>query len=134
VSAEIAAIDTVNRFNLYVDRRDWPAARACLADEVQASLGGTGGGQQLPADRFLGMIRANVESFQATQHLVVGHHLRLDGDGVALCTANYVNHHVSAAGRWVIAGQAEFRLRGYPGGWRIDSVTLRQAWEEGRRP
>jgi hypothetical protein len=96
MSAELAVIDTVNRFHLYVDRRDWPSARECLADQVQVSLGGTGG-QGLPADRFLGMIRSNVESFAATQHLVIGHHIRLDRDAAASCAANYVNHHVSAA-------------------------------------
>jgi hypothetical protein len=133
MSAELAVVDTVNRFHLYVDRRDWPSARDCLADQVQVSLGGTGG-QGLPADRFLGMIRSNVESFAATQHLVIGHHIHLDSDTTASCAANYVNHHVSKLGGWLTAGQADYRLRRYPGGWQIDAVTLRQAREEGSRP
>lgn len=134
MSAEFAVIDTVNRFHLYVDRRDWAAARDCLTDEVQVSLAGTGGGQEMGADRFLGMIRGNVESFEATQHLVVGHHVRLDGDGAALCAANYENHHVSQVGRSVTAGQADFGLLRSTDGWRIGAVTLRQAWAEGDRP
>lgn len=132
--AEAAVIDTVNLFHLCVDRRDWTAARRCLADTVRLSSHGQDAGQEMPAARFLGMIRANVESFTATQHFAAGHHVDLADDATARCQSSFQYHHVSAAGRWVMAGRHDARLRHTPAGWRITAVTLEPAWEEGPHP
>lgn len=133
MSRDAAVINTVNLFHLCVDSRDWAVARSCLADVVRLSEGGTSG-QNLPADQFLGMIRSNVESFSATQHLVSGHHVHFDTEAEARCRASCQYHHVSKAGRWVMAGQQDVHLRQTHDAWRITSVTLLPAWEEGERP
>jgi hypothetical protein len=132
--AELAVIDTVNRFHLCVDRRDWPAARSCLADTVQVSLDGGQVDRELPAEEFLGMIRSSAEQFSATQHLVSGHHVRLDADATARCQASYQNHHITDGNRWTLAGLQDLRLRQQGTGWHITTVVLHQAWEEGSRP
>lgn len=134
MSREAAVIDAVNLFHLCVDRRDWPVARSCLADVVRLSEGVQGDRQELAADQFLGMIRSNVELFSATQHLVSGHHVHFDTDDAALCRTSYQHHHVSDAGRWVVAGQQDVELRQGPDAWQITAVTLVPAWEEGRKP
>jgi SnoaL-like domain len=134
MSREAAVINAVNLFHLSVDRREWPTARSCLAGVVRLSEGAQSDAQELAADQFLGMIRSNVELFKATQHLVSGHHVHFDTDDAALCRANYQHHHVSDAGRWVVAGQQDVELRQGTGQWRITGVTLVPAWEEGRRP
>jgi SnoaL-like domain len=134
MSTEIAVVDTVNLFHLCVDRRDWATARSCLADTVRVAADGTAQGRDLPAEQFLGMIRSNVESFAATQHLVSGHHVSLGGDATARCQASYQNHHVSDLGRWVLAGQQDVELHRAGDRWQITAVTLRPAWEEGRKP
>lgn len=134
MSTEGAVIDTVNRFHLCVDRRDWTAARSCLADVVHVSPDGGKSAQQLPAEEFLSSIRGNVESFSATQHLVAGHHVQLEAGATARCQASFQSHHASAAGRWVLAGRQDLRLRRSRGAWQIIAVTLHPAWEDGEPP
>jgi SnoaL-like protein len=131
---ESAVINTVNLFHLSVDRRDWDAARSCLAASVRVATDAGEDARELSGEGLLAMIRDNVELFSATQHLVSGHHVLLDGDQAASCRASYLNHHVSEARRWVLAGQQEVSLRRTDGGWRITAITLRPAWEEGSGP
>jgi SnoaL-like domain len=101
---------------------------------VRVAADGAASGRNLPAEQFLAMIRSNVESFAATQHLVCGHHVRLGSDASARCQASYQNHHVSDLGRWVLAGQQDVELHRAGDGWQITAVTLHPAWEEGRKP
>lgn len=134
MASEVAVIDTVNLFHLCVDRRAWVTARSCLAGVVRVSLDGQDTGQEMPGDQFLGMIRSNVESFSTTQHLVAGHHVHFEDEAAARCQASCQHYHVSDAGRWVLAGQQDVRLRRARDAWKITEIRLLPAWEEGKHP
>jgi hypothetical protein len=131
MSAEVAVINAVNMFHLCVDRGDWDGARACLSEAVLFSPA-PGEQTRLTGDQFIGAIRSNVEPFIATQHLVCGHHVQFDADGAARCNTSIQYHHVSGAGRWVLAGQQEFHLKRVGDDWKITSASLSTLWEEGK--
>ncbi|MDF5756463.1 nuclear transport factor 2 family protein [Spongiactinospora sp. TRM90649] len=82
--------------------------RSCVAAEVV--LTSESGERSLTGEEFADLLRRNVTRFEATQHLVAGHQVDLEGDGSARCRASYQSHLVMDGDRWVHAGQQEVRL------------------------
>jgi 3-phenylpropionate/cinnamic acid dioxygenase small subunit len=128
-------VDTVVRYASALDAKDWTAARACFADEIETDYGdlrGTGP-ERLGAASFVELRRRALEGLR-THHMSSNHLVTLDGDR-ATCVSSMLIHRLDP-GRdadntfdtlaWYTHG-----LVRTPAGWRIARVTQRVAWNRG---
>ena len=114
-------LDTLNRFVLSIDTRDYDTMRSCLTDTINfdyTALFGT----IMPktADQLVEEVRANHQGFRAVQHITTNHLVDVDSDA-ARCRANFQAQHflpnerAETCGRLVVAmttGSCELKLAG----------------------
>jgi uncharacterized protein len=120
-----------------VDLRDWTAARACLADEVDTDYSSLFGGtpERLRSDALIKRWRDLVPGFDSTQHIagpVLIYEAR--GDSAKARTAVRAYHYFAEApggSVWIVAGRYEMRLSRLSGEWRISALTLQTAYQDG---
>src|SRR5260221_14369666 len=94
--------ETVTKYALAVDRRDWEMFAGCFTDPVHADYSENG----LPAadfarDELVAMVRDAVSGYTATQHLSPNHVIEFDDHDPdrAICTSYmYAQHHLDANG------------------------------------
>jgi hypothetical protein len=82
--------ETVIKYAIAVDRRDWTMFAACFTDPVHADYSENG----LPAadfarDDLVAIVRDAVSGYTATQHLSTNHVIEFDDDNPdrAICTS-----------------------------------------------
>jgi hypothetical protein len=129
--------ETVLKYAVAVDRRDWKMFAGCFTDPVHADYSENG----LPAadfirDDLVAIVRDAVRGYTATQHLSPNHVIEFDDHDLdrAICTSYmYAQHHV------VATEGSEFRLlRGSytnhmvrtADGWRIERLIQHISWRE----
>lgn len=127
-------INTINRFYLSVDERDYTAMRTCLTDEVAfdyTALFGTI--MPTTADQLVENVRNNHRGFRATQHITTNHYVTVDGD-TAQCSANFQAQHFLPNDRgsnlWTLGGRYLYSLL-RQGGWKIHGCVLSVCWTDG---
>lgn len=135
---EAEVIRVATQMGLLVDLRDWAGATALFADQVDVDYTSLNGGEPTtttPAD-LVGGWRANLEHLDATQHLIAGHVVTLDGDRAG-CVANVQGTHVlaNATGgpHWVVGGRYDMGFVRTEDGWRIRALTLTVTWATGNQ-
>jgi len=122
-----AVIDTILRLGQAMDERDWPAARACLADELETDYSSFRGTPpaRLSAEAFVALRRSGLTGLR-TQHLSLNHLVSVDGTE-ASCRTDFVIH------RWPSDPQDHrfFHSYGYyryalvrsDSGWAVCGIT-----------
>jgi 3-phenylpropionate/cinnamic acid dioxygenase small subunit len=130
-----AIVDMVVGYARALDAKDWAAARACFADEVETDYGdlrGSGPGRA-SAHAFVELRRQALERLK-THHLSTNHLVTLDGD-VATCESATLIHRLdpSRASDNTFDTLAHYThtLARTPHGWRITRVRQSVAWNRG---
>jgi len=129
---KLAIRDVLYRYASGVDRRDWALFRTCFEDEVAIDLSSWNDAPptRMPADEWVGGVRAGIEGFDVTQHLTANHLIDVQGDE-ARCTSDVQASHLLDGQRVVLGGWYDTGLRRTPDGWRISASTLHVTWSEG---
>lgn len=123
---------------LLVDARRWESLQALFTDPVYVDYTSLNGGepQSVAAGDLIAGWRGVLERLDATQHLIAGQAIELDGDA-ATCAANVQATHVlpnrSGGPLWTVGGRYDFKLIRTPAGWRISALTLTVRWASGNQ-
>jgi hypothetical protein len=131
-------LEVTSRMGLLVDAREWDSLQALFTDPVwvdYTSLNGGAPESVAPRDLIAGW-RGVLERLEATQHLIAGQTIELDGD-TASCAANVQGTHVmpnrSGGSLWTVGGRYDFELTRTPDGWRIKALRLTVRWATGNQ-
>ncbi len=127
-------VDLVVRWAMALDAKDWDAARACLADEVEADYGDLRGtAERMPAEAFVALRREALGPLR-THHLSTNHLVQLEGDE-ATCRSAFLIHRLDPRqpepNTFDTLGHYEHGLRRIGGAWRIVKVRQQVAWNRG---
>jgi hypothetical protein len=131
-------LDITARLGLLVDARDWIALVDLFTDPVEVDYTSLNGGtpQSMSPTELIGGWQQVLDHLDATQHMIAGQVIRLDGDS-ATCAATVQGTHVltNASGGpiWTVGGRYDFGLRRTPWGWRIEALTLTVQWATGNQ-
>ena len=133
--------ETVIKYAVAVDQRDWDMFADCFTDPVHADYSENG----LPAtdftrDDLVAVVREAVGGYTATQHLSPNHIIEFDDHDPdrAICTSYmYAQHHVDArdTGEFLLLrGSYTNRLVRTADGWRIERLIQHISWREPGEP
>jgi SnoaL-like domain len=131
-------LELTTSLGLLVDGRDWGRLERLFADPVDVDYTSLNGGDPQsvsPADLVGGWHQA-LDHLDATQHLIAGQVITLDGDR-ASCVANVQGTHVLANATggpiWTVAGRYDIGLMRTPDGWRISALSFTVQWATGNQ-
>jgi 3-phenylpropionate/cinnamic acid dioxygenase small subunit len=128
-------VDTIVRYAHALDTKDWAAALACFADDVETDYGDLRGTapERLRAETFVDLRRRALEHLQ-THHLSTNHLVTLDGDR-ATCGSATLIHRLDPArssdNTFDTLAHYTHTLARTPQGWRITRVKQAVAWNRG---
>ncbi|MDM9379869.1 nuclear transport factor 2 family protein [Chlorogloeopsis sp. ULAP01] len=128
-------IQTLNRFVLSIDSRDYAAMRDCLTDEINFDYSALFGAvMPSSADELVENVRKNHAGFRAIQHLTANHIVTVDGDK-ATCTANFAAQHFLPNERggnlWAVGGRYDYQLMKIQKNWKIYGCKIHVSWTDG---
>lgn len=134
VADRAAIIDVVNRIGTAADWREWEACRACFADAVRVDYTSLWGGEASTtgADELIAGWARTFAGFDATQHAITSHDVRVDG-GAAVCRSHFVATHRIGAELWRLGGHYRHELARDGAAWKVTAMTMAWTWEEGDR-
>jgi hypothetical protein len=138
VDDRLAITEVCSAFGWLADRRRWEDLEAVFAPQVDLDYTSLNGGEpvKLDASAIVAGWREAFAAMTATQHLIAGHLVEVDGDR-ATCTANFQATHLGPApdgdSAWTLGGHYLFGLVREGGGWRIGSLTMTAVWQTGSR-
>lgn len=130
--------DHVLKYATGIDRHQWALYRSIFADEITLDFSSWSGdpASKTPADDWVAGVRATLEPFDATQHVLTNFVINLDGDS-ATCTCYMAAHHhlVVDGDRQMhsIGGYYIHELERAGDGWLIHKTNLNVTWEMGDR-
>jgi hypothetical protein len=129
----LAVIETLDRYALALDARDWP-----LLDRVFTpdAVGDFGNFHCASRDEIRGMIQSMLGGCGPTQHMLGLYRVEIAGDeAAATCAirAHHVGRGSDAALEYECFGEYRDRLVRTPAGWRIRHRTMRVTHETGTR-
>lgn len=121
-----------------IDRHQWDLYRSIFADEIVMDFSSWSGQPAVPmaADDWVAGVRATLEPFDATQHVLTNFVVEVNGDA-ASCTCYMAAHHHLVTGdlreMHSIGGYYEHQLKRDGDGWLIHHTRLNVTWEMGDR-
>ena len=130
-----AVVDALLKLGRGLDEQDWPAVRACLADEVDTDYSSFRGTPpaRLSAEEFVRLRREGLAGLR-TQHLGLNHLVEIAGDR-ATCRCDFVVHRWPAdpADRrfFHTYGSYLYGLTRTGEGWRVASIVQTALRSEG---
>ncbi len=134
--------DHVLKYATGIDRHQWDLYRSIFADTVLFDFSSWSGqpAAEMSADDWVAGVRATLEPFDATQHVLTNFAIEIEGDD-ATCTCYMAAHHHLVEGdvreMHSIGGYYVHRLRRgndpVDGGWLIHATQLNVTWEMGDR-
>lgn len=130
--------DHVLKYATGIDQHQWDLYRSIFADEVMLDFSSWSGdpASKMSADAWVAGVRATLEPFDATQHVLTNFVINLAGDS-ATCTCYMVAHHhlVVDGDRNMhsIGGYYVHGLKRKGDGWLIHNTRLNVTWEMGDR-
>ncbi len=133
----IAVCETVYRYALGIDTRDWTLYRSIFADELDIDFSSYNGrpGSHMTADAWVAGVQPLFVGLAATQHSMTNPIVTIDGDR-AECSmymqAAHALEHGDDDAWFTIGGYYNDRLKRSAGGWQITAVTLTILWRTGR--
>ncbi|WP_406276212.1 nuclear transport factor 2 family protein [Nocardia sp. NBC_00881] len=132
------AIEAATRMFWYIDTRDWDAFPSVFADRVVLDYTAIWGGEPVTAtpDQIRSDWSQLLGAFDATQHLLGNHLVRVDGDRAEL-TAVFQAIHLLAnrfgSPRWTLGGTYRIGLANIDDCWLIDNVAMTPTWADGNK-
>ena len=130
-------VETVVRFFHDVDRRDWDAVRAALADDVGTDYTSLFGGEaeEVAAGDLVARWRGLLPGFDATQHLLgpLTPAAGVAADVVRL-ECNVRGYHRLGGAEWMVAGRYEIGVADPGATPRIAAITLHTSYERATAP
>ncbi len=128
----LAVMGTLNRYAWALDTRDWEGLREVFAADLRADYGAF---RVEGVEEMVRRMRDSHAHVDATQHLIGGHDVVVDGDTAR--TRCQVVATLRRAGRPSLiyrtgAWYADELVR-TPAGWRITTRTAHGLWQEGDR-
>ena len=136
---KLAVAETIYRYAVGIDTRDFTLYRSIFADEVAIDFTSYSGGHAttMTRDHWLGGVMPLFSGLAATQHSMTNPMVSVDGDH-ATCRMYMQAHHVydptDAASWFTIGGYYDdtlVRSPPAPAGWLITGVTLTVLWRAG---
>lgn len=130
--------DHVLQYATGIDRHQWDLFRSIFADEVRLDFSSWSGEPEsvMAADDWVAGVRATLEPFDATQHVLTNFVIDLAGDS-ATCTCYMAAHHHLVTGdlreMHSIGGYYVHDLQRAGDGWLIHRSNLNVTWEMGDR-
>ncbi|MFI0351846.1 nuclear transport factor 2 family protein [Actinomadura sp. 9N407] len=130
-------IETCTRMGWHADRREWDLLATVFAGKVLLDYTSLNGGEPvtLTPEQIVAGWTGVLGGFDATQHLITGHLVTVDGD-TAVCTASFQATHRLAnpfgSPLWTLGGTYRFDLV-RDGGWKISGVVMTATWADGNR-
>ncbi|MGE0828390.1 MAG: nuclear transport factor 2 family protein [Hyphomonadaceae bacterium] len=132
---ERAIIRAADALDAAVDSKEWAAAHALLADEIDAdfsSLGAQPG--RISADALIANWRANLHPAKHSFHLRGGEQVTLEGDQATMISNGYAWNALPQRlenNLWEGWGRYTHHFQRTPQGWRIDGLTFQLLYERG---
>ena len=136
---KLAVAETVYRYALGIDTRDFALYRSIFDDRVAIDFTSYSGGAAsvMDADQWVSGVRPLFTGLAATQHSMTNPIATIDGDQ-ARCRMYMQAHHVFEPDRpsswFTIGGYYDDTLRrasDAPAGWLLTGVTLTVLWRRG---
>ncbi len=131
-------VETVYRYALGIDTRDFAMYRSIFADEVAIDFSSYSGqpGAPMTGDEWVARVKPLFLGLAATQHSMTNPIVELSGgDDTATCRMYMQAHHVYDAAvpaSWfTIGGYYDDTLVRRGDGWAITGVTLTVLWRRG---
>lgn len=132
--------ETVHRYPVTVDARDWKGFRAIFTDEIDVLLSTARQAdrprQIVNADKFTEGVERVITGFQVTQHFLTDYKIEVRGDDATCLSYMYARHFPPkdkpAQGIWDIGGYYNYHLKRIGDGWKIPKYTLIVTWETNR--
>ena len=131
----VSVAQVVARLGVSVDTGDYPAARACFADEVMTDYTSLTGGEpaKIAADDLIVGWEQALSALDAVHHLLGPAVVKAESATAAsLWCAGQVSH-VFGGERWTIGGHYRYSLEHDGSHWRIAAAAFDLQWEEGSR-
>jgi SnoaL-like domain len=136
-SDKLAVTETVYRYAIGVDRRDWALYRSLFADMVTIDFSSYGPDllpRQMRADEWVRGLVPLFTGLAATQHSMTNPLATIDGDAAAITMyvrAHHVFNPTDAASWYTVGGYYENTLARFDGRWLLTGVRLTVTWRAG---
>ena len=139
VADRLDVAETVYRYAVGIDTRNWALYRSIFAPEVTIDFSSYSGrdAATMPAEQWLAAVRPQFMGLAATQHSMTNPMVVVSGDQ-ATCTMYMQAHHVYQPDdptSWFTIGgyytDTLVRSPEGPAGWLITGVTLTVLWRRG---
>ena len=133
---KLAVTETINKFGLSIDLRDWDTFRGLFTDPVGFDYSSIGekAGDALHPDDVVGTASKDLGNFQATQHVITNHVIDLDGES-AHCRAHVRAVHFlpndQGEATFEMGGHYEAKLIQEAGQWKINEWKFHFLWSTG---
>ena len=131
-------IDHVLNYSTGIDQHKWELYRSIFANEITMDFSSWSGDPAvtMAADDWVAGVRAALEPFDATQHVLTNFAVAVNGDN-ATCTCYVSAHHHLVTGdlreMHSIGGYYIHKLERNGTGWLIHETQLNVTWEMGDR-
>ena len=129
-------IETVNRFFIAVDAREWDKVEALMQPQVQLDYTSMTGGQPatLHPEQIIASWKTILPGFDATHHQL-GNHLVSQSDDAYLVfcygTASHFLKNDSGHNLWTVAGTYHISLKHVSGNYLIEAITFQLRFIDG---
>jgi hypothetical protein len=133
---KIAITETVYRYALGIDTRDWRLYRSIFTDEIDVDFSSYNGepGERISADEWVARIQPLFSGLAATQHLMTNPIVTFHETGATCRIYMQAEHfltHVDKDAYYTIGGCYTDRLVRGADHWLITGVTLSIFWRRG---
>ncbi|MEW4467897.1 nuclear transport factor 2 family protein [Parasphingorhabdus sp. JC815] len=130
--------DHILKYATGIDQHQWDLYRSIYADEATLDFSSWSGtpASTMPADDWVAGVRATLEPFDATQHVLTNFVLDVNGDSATCTCYMSAHHHLVVDGdrqMHSIGGYYVHELGRVKNGWLIHKTTLNVTWEMGDR-
>ena len=137
ISAQTKVVETVSRFGMLVDARDWDSFRSLFTDSVEFDYSDIGDvSDTLSPDEIAKNASESFSGFEATQHIISNHQVEVI-DEVATCNAYVRAMHIlpnEQGEPWLeIGGRYDAELICSESDWKIQSWKFSIMWSRGNQ-
>ncbi|MEM9169476.1 MAG: nuclear transport factor 2 family protein [Pseudomonadota bacterium] len=130
---QLALIALSNRLDAAVDAKDWAAARAVFADEIDVAFGADP--VTMPADDLVGMWAQALYADKASFHLRGGHIVTFDGpDAARIASKGYAWNLLpgfEGGALWEVWGDYVYDAARVDGDWKLTRFDFTATHERG---
>lgn len=121
-----------------VDARNWGAAKALLADQVQLEYHAAGGDapikQRMTPDQFIAASKLTLPGYLHTQHLIGNLVITVRGKSADAASQVWMSHYLpndQGEPYWIAAGTYHHQLVRTRTGWKISAMRVTVLYELG---